>query len=69
MDIKGIIELISNKPWVIFIVLSLGFGYAYWDQSSNMQKLQREIGGLHAEMQKMHEIIKLKVELAQKECK
>ena len=66
--IKDLIELISNKPWIIFIVFTLAFGYGYYEQNNTLHSLNREIGGLQSEMKAMNEIIKLKVQLAEKEC-
>jgi len=65
---KELVELISNKPWVIFVVFTLAFGYGYYTQNEELHTLNREVGGLHAEMKTMNEIIKLKVELAAREC-
>ena len=63
-----LIKLLADRPWTIFIVLSLGYGYAYYDQTNLLLKLEREIGGLHAEMKTMNTVIKLKAELAAREC-
>lgn len=65
---KELVELIANRPWIIFIVFTLAFGYGYYSQNEELHELNREVGGLHAEMKKMNEIIELKVKLAEKEC-
>jgi len=65
---KDLVELISKKPWVIFVVFTLAFGYGYYTQNKTINELSYEVGGLHAEMKTMNEIIKLKVELAGLEC-
>ena len=66
--LKELVELIAQKPWVIFVVFTLAFGYAYYDQNNELHDLGIEVGGLRTEMKNMNEIIKLKVELAAKEC-
>lgn len=66
--IKELVELISKKPWVIFVVFTLAFGYGYYTQNEDLHALNLEVGGLRSEMKTMNEIIKLKVELASKEC-
>lgn len=65
---KDLVELISNKPWVIFVVFTLAFGYVVYDQNTQIHEMGVEVGGLRAEMKNMNEIIKLKVALAEKEC-
>lgn len=65
---KELVELIALKPWVIFIVFTLAFGYAYYDQNNELHDLGIEVGGLRTEIKNMNEIIKLKVELAEREC-
>jgi hypothetical protein len=65
---KELVELISKKPWVIFVVFTLAFGYGYYSQNSTINELSLEVGGLRSEMKSMNEIIKLKVELAAREC-
>ena len=62
--LKDLIELIGKKPWIIFIVFTLAFGYGYYEQNEQLKILNREVGGLQASMTTMNEIIKLKVELA-----
>ena len=66
--LKELIELISQKPWVIFIVFTLAFGYGYYNQNEQLHVLNLEVGGLRTEMKNMNEIILLKVKLAEKEC-
>ena len=66
--VKDLIELISLKPWIIFIVFTLAFGYGYYEQNEQLHVLNLEVGGLRTEMKNMNEIIKLKVELAAREC-
>jgi len=65
---KELVDLIAHKPWVIFVVFTLGFGYAYYEQNKDLNVLSLEVGGLRSEMKHMNEIIELKVELAEKEC-
>ena len=62
--LKDLIELIGKKPWIIFIVFTLAFGYGYYEQNEQLKILNRKVGGLQASMTTMNEIIKLKVELA-----
>jgi hypothetical protein len=73
--LKELVELMANRPWIIFIVLTLAFGYAYYDQNEDIDEqygqinmLSLEVGGLRKEVEKMNEIIILKVALAAKEC-
>ena len=66
--LKDLTVLLASKPWAIFIVLTLVYGYLYFEQNQTLQSNNLEIGGLRAEMKKMNEIIILKVQLAQKEC-
>jgi len=66
--LKDLTALLASKPWAIFIVLTLVYGYLYFEQNQTLQSNNLEIGGLRAEMKKMNEIIILKVQLAQKEC-
>ena len=65
---KELVQLITDRPWSIFVVFTLLFGYAYWDQNQTINEMSLEVGGLRAEVGKMNEIIKLKVELAEREC-
>ena len=65
---KDLVDLIAHKPWVIFIVFTLGFGYAYYEQNTEIKDLSLEVGGLRSEMKHMNEIIELKVKLAGREC-
>ena len=65
---KDLIELIANRPWIIFIIFTLAFGYGYYEQNEDLHALNLEVGGLRTEMKNMNEIILLKVKLAEKEC-
>lgn len=69
MDFAKILDTLVKYPMAIFIVISFALGYAYWEQSKNQLKLVGEVGGLRSEISKMNEIIRLKVELAEKGCK
>jgi|GEM_PF-4117566 len=53
---------------LIFVVVAGIFAYAYFDQTSKIHSLEREIGGLQTEQVKMNEIIMLKVRLAEQGC-
>lgn len=64
----NLVRLIGDRPWTIFIVFTLAFGYAYYDQNKDINSLSLEVGGLRTEVKHMNEIIELKVELAEKEC-
>lgn len=66
--LNNLVDLLTKKPWAIFIVMSLGYGYAYYEQNKVLQKLNLEVGGLRVEQIKMNEIIKLKVLLAEQGC-
>jgi len=68
MDFAKIIDIVVKQPWAIFVVLSGVYGYLYYEQNQDMQVLLSEVGGLRVEQTKMHEIIKLKVELAEERC-
>jgi hypothetical protein len=65
---KELVQLLSDRPWTIFIIFTLVFGYGYYDQNKELHDLNLEVGGLRSEMKNMNEIIKLKVELAAREC-
>jgi hypothetical protein len=64
MNWNSLIELLVQRPLTIFILLAGLFGYAYFEQSKEMNNLIGEVGGLRAESLQMAEIIILKVELA-----
>lgn len=66
--ISKLVDVLSKKPWTIFIVFTLMFGIGYYNQNEELKEINFEVGGLRAEMGKMNEIIKLKVQLAEKEC-
>ncbi len=73
--LSDLVKTIAKYPWTIFVVFTLVFGYLYFDQNVTIQDmnvkmgdLKAETAGLQAEMSKMNEIIKLKVQLAEKEC-
>jgi|TARA_R110000851_G_scaffold230898_10_gene383772 hypothetical protein len=68
MEYKDIIELLVKKPMVVFVILSALFGYGYYEQNQELQTMSVEIGGLRVEQTKMHEIIQLKIELAELSC-
>jgi hypothetical protein len=77
-SLNSLIDLLSKKPWVIFIVTTLAFGYAMYNQNIELgeghieiNNLSLEVGGLRKEVEKMNEIIVLKVALAKanRECK
>ena len=63
-----IFQTIVNKPMAIFLLLSIAFGYAYWEQNKSYTDVIAEVSGLRAEIKKMNEIIILKVELAKLNC-
>lgn len=70
------IEWLYNNPLSIFIILSGVFGYFSYEQLKDKEELMRvysnqaaELEGLRVEIQKMNEIIKLKVEIAERKCK
>ena len=74
--IKDLIELISHKPWVIFIVLVFAFGYGLYAQDQELTSqnaaiisLTGEVSGLRSEVTHMDEIIKLNVDLAVEKAK
>jgi hypothetical protein len=55
--IKELIELLSKKPWIIFVILTLAFGYAVWEQNDKIDEqndvinaLSLEVGGLRVEV-------------------
>ena len=54
---KDLIELISHKPWIIFVVLTLAFGYAYYDQNTNIATQQatyvEELGEQNVKIQEL----------------
>lgn len=73
--VSSIFNTIVDKPMSLFLALAMFFGFMYWTQNSRIQELLKEAGelsaeihGLRVEQQKMHEIIILKVRLAEKEC-
>jgi len=67
--LKEFTTILIQKPWTIFVFLTLVYGYLYWDQTDKLQGLLTEVGGLRVEQQKMNEIIKLKVQIIKlKEC-
>lgn len=70
------IEWLYNNPLSIFIILSGVFGYFSYEQLKDKEELMHvysnqaaELEGLRVEIQKMNEIIKLKVEIAERKCK
>lgn len=63
-----LVEILTNKPWAIFVVLTLVYGYGYYEQNKTLQSVNLELGGLRAEQSKMNEIIKLKVQLVKEQC-
>ena len=65
---KELVQLISDKPWVIFVVFTLVFGFGYYTQNDEINALSLEVGGLRSEMKNMNEIIRLNVELAARNC-
>ena len=69
MSFDKILEILVKNPMSVFIVLSCVFGWLYYEQNVKLQSMLTEVGGLRAEQKKMHEIIKLKVEIAESKCK
>lgn len=68
MDSAKVIDLLIKNPMSVFIILSVAFGYLYWEKDQKHDEVLTELGGLRAEQQKMSEIIKLQVQLAKAEC-
>lgn len=64
-----LVELISKKPWIIFVVLTLVFGGGLWIQNEKVNDLSLEVGGLRASQVRMGEIIKDKVRIVELECR
>ena len=66
--LSNLVSIMVEKPWAIFIILTLTFGYLYFEQNQELKELSTEVGGLRTEQIKMNEIIKLKVELVKAQC-
>lgn len=69
MGLDKVVEMLTKNPMSVFMLLSVAFGYLYWEQNTRLQDMLTEVGMLRAEQVKMNEIIKLKVELAESKCK
>ena len=69
MNLEKLIDLLIKNPLSVFIILSVGFGYLYYDQNQTLQSHLEELGGLRVEQVKMNDIIKLQVQLAEARCK
>ena len=69
IDTNNVFNTLVKNPMSVFIILSAIFGYLYYEQNQRLQAMLTEVGMLRAELSKMHEIIKLKVELAESKCK
>ena len=67
--LEKIFNALVENPMSVFIILSMAFGYLYWEQNGRLQNMLTEVGALRAEQQKMNEIIKLKVYIAEQKCK
>lgn len=63
-NIKELVELVTDRPWTIFLIATLALGYAYYELNASYLEMVEEVSGLRAEQVKMNEIIKLKIELA-----
>ena len=66
--IKDLVEFLYKNPVAIFVLLSIVFGYLYFIQNEEINKLSLEVGGLRTEQQKMNEIIILKTRIVELSC-
>lgn len=62
---KELVELIGKKPWIIFVVFTLVFGYGIYlqyqenqEQNDTLLALTGEVSGLRVEVGYMNDIIK-----------
>ena len=62
------VEFLYKNPVAVFVLLSIVFGYLYFMQNEEINKLSLEVGGLRTEQQKMHEIIILKTKIVELTC-
>lgn len=67
-DLTATLEYLYKNPVAVFIILSAVFGYLYFEQNKELNKLSLEVGGLRTEQIKMNEIILLKTQLAEMSC-
>ena len=49
MSPEKAIDLLIKNPMSVFIILSVGFGYLYYEQNQDLQGLLTEVGGLRAD--------------------
>jgi hypothetical protein len=82
MDFAKILDAWIKNPLVIYIILPVALGYYAYESETNNKELLERVGvlqatasgleatieGLHIEQGKMHEILKLNVELAEARC-
>ena len=64
----NILKLLIKNPMSIFVILTLVYGYLYYEQNQRLQQMLLEVGGLRVEAAKMHNLIKLSVDLAEAKC-
>lgn len=67
-NLKELLEFLYKNPISVFVLLSVVFGYLYFQQNEEINKLSLEVGGLRVEQQKMNEIIFLKTKIIEMEC-
>jgi len=67
-DLKDLVEFLYKNPLAVFVLLSIVFGYLYFIQNTEINKLSLEVGGLRTEQQKMNEIILLKTKIIELSC-
>ncbi len=67
-DTKELVEFLYKNPVSVFVLLSIVFGYLYFQQNEEITRLSLEVGGLRVEQQKMNEIIFLKTKIIEMTC-
>lgn len=67
-SIKDFVEFLYKNPASIFVLLSIVYGYLYFDLNSEFNVLSLEVGGLRTEQLKMNEIIRLKTQIIELSC-